>query len=122
LGRSKGTVLVVEDDPSSASALRTILTRLGWQVMEATSVAMALGSLGKAIDVVVLDLMLPDGDGAAVLARVKGTNSRCRVAVTTGVSDPERLKKLRAIGPDLVLMKPIDLPALVRFLEAPQDN
>jgi CheY-like chemotaxis protein len=119
---SKGNILIVEDDQVSASALRTILKRLGWDVVEALTVAEGLVSLNQPLNAIILDLMLPDGDGAVVLDRVRRVNPKCRVAVTTGVSDPERLKKLKAQGPDLVWMKPIDLQALVRFLEAEGDN
>ena len=115
-------MLIVEDDGVSASALRAILSRLGWHVLEAESVSRAMAVMVGPLDAIVLDLMLPDGDGAAVLERIRDINPECRVAVTTGVSDPERLRKLKAMGPDMVLMKPIDLQLLVRFLEATGDN
>jgi len=63
--------------------------------------------------------MLPDGDGIVILEKIRRTQAKCRVVITTGVSDPQRLQKLTPLSPDLVLMKPIDLQTLVRFLDAP---
>ena len=82
----------------------------------------AVGLLNGPVDAVVLDLMLPDGDGIVVLEKIRAANADCRVVVTTGMSDPERLKKVRALRPEAILMKPIDLRELVRFLEATGAN
>jgi CheY-like chemotaxis protein len=119
---TKGSVLLVEDDAVSASALRTILTRLGWKVTEAPTIRDARASLHQPFQVVVLDLMLPDGDGASVLRQIREAKLNCRVAVTTGVSDPRRLDILSTLKPDLVLRKPIDVQQLLRFLDMSTPN
>lgn len=64
-------------------------------------------------DVVVLDLMLPDGDGIDILSRVRAENMATRVVVTTGSSDPDRLEAILALEPDLFLTKPINLQELL---------
>jgi hypothetical protein len=40
-----------------------------------------------------------------------------RVLVTTAVSDPDRLQKVHALKPDVVLLKPIDLSLLLNSLK-----
>jgi DNA-binding response OmpR family regulator len=117
---AKGSILIVEDDAVSSSALRTILTRLGWQVTEVPTIGLASSFLARTFDVVILDLMLPDGDGMVILERIRRMGGKCRVVITTGVSDPDRLKKVTANGPDLLLVKPIDLQTLMRFLDVPR--
>jgi len=109
----KCRVLIVEDDVVSASALRSILTRKGCDVLTVSTVADALPLLAHPLDVILLDLMLPDGDGAAVLRELRRRNSTVRVVVTTALADPARLLELRDLRPDRVLRKPIELVDLL---------
>jgi DNA-binding response OmpR family regulator len=112
-------VLLVEDDPVSASALQAILGRRGFHVLAATTLVQAMSLLNNQPQFVLLDLMLPDGDGAVVLRHVRQTSPETRVLVTTAVSNPERLRALRSLGPDVILQKPIDLSALLKLIETP---
>jgi len=109
----KCRVLIVEDDAVSASALRSILTRKGCDVLAVTTVADALPLLALPLDVILLDLMLPDGDGVAVLRELRRRNSTVRVVVTTALADPARLLEVRDLRPDRVLRKPIELVDLL---------
>ncbi len=110
-------MLLVEDDLVSASALTAILARRGFEVLHAPTVAAGLAMLAELPDVVVLDLMLPDGDGAALLKHVRSSGLPIRVVVTTAVHDAARLADVRALGPDLVMQKPIDLAGLLRAIQ-----
>lgn len=107
----------MEDDLVSASALTAILTRRGYEILHAPTVAEAMALLSERPDTIVLDLMLPDGDGAAVLTAVRQSGLPIRVVVTTAVHDPARLAEVRALQPDLVMQKPIDLAGLLRVLQ-----
>jgi DNA-binding NarL/FixJ family response regulator len=60
--------------------------------------------------------MLPDGDGTALLDRVRAANPHARIAITTGVLDPDWLERARAWGPATLLRKPIDMKELLRSL------
>jgi DNA-binding response OmpR family regulator len=111
------SVLVVEDDDSSARALALLLRRFGWTVDVVATVADANAYLdAQRPTAVILDLMLPDGEGATVLARVREAKMDVRVTVTTASSDPDRLNRVRALRPDSLLRKPIDLTELLRVL------
>jgi CheY-like chemotaxis protein len=113
-------VLVVEDDPSSRTALQFLLTRAGCEVMPAESLAEAFAVLRQRvpppIDSIVLDLMLPDGDGAALLEHAKRVLPNVRVVVATGVLDAQWLARIKALGPASILRKPILLAELLRDL------
>jgi two-component system, OmpR family, response regulator len=113
--RSK-RVLVVEDDPSSSNALRLLLSACGYQVVTADTVASAHKAIDDSFDSVILDLMLPDGDGAEVLSKVRADGLKARVYVTTGVSNPEWLERVRTLGAECVLKKPIDMADLLEKL------
>jgi two-component system, OmpR family, KDP operon response regulator KdpE len=112
-------VLLVEDDRRSHLLLREILVKVGWDVISATTQAGGLARIGCGLDCVLLDLGLPDGGGEAILERIRSHRLAIRVAVMTAEGDPERLRKVAALEPDLFMSKPIDLPELIRWLDLP---
>ncbi len=63
-------VLVVEDEPAIAESLAYSLRREGYQVTTAASLAEAEGAVAGA-DLIILDLMLPDGSGFDLLAGLR---------------------------------------------------
>jgi DNA-binding response OmpR family regulator len=110
--------LLVEDDFATSSALAALLSRRGWKVEVAETLGQALDRVeAQAPDWVILDLMLPDGNGIALLRKLRAEGHRTRIAVTTGISDPERLDGVLALRPDLLLIKPIDFCELIEGLE-----
>ncbi len=109
-------VLLIEDDATSAAALRIILTRRGCDVTVASSIAEATEFLERSPSTVLLDLMLPDGDGLLILERLRAMKSSTKVVVTTSVSDPNRLLAARNLRPHAILQKPINLVDLFRTM------
>lgn len=72
LGKQVLHILVVENDPVTASAITRVMTGLGWQVDFAAS-GRAAQKLNheKEYDVVLLDVALPDIDGTQLCAQIK---------------------------------------------------
>lgn len=97
------------------------MTRLmeasGFEVASAGNLLKGLPLLDGEFDIVVLDLMLPDGSGARLLQAVRDRGLRCRIVVTTGMSDRQVESDLHGLNPDLVLTKPISFDTLLAFLE-----
>jgi len=113
------TLMIIEDHAATRRALGTFFGRRGWEVRSATAVAEALHLLGRGPepDGMILDLILPDGDGLDVLRQVRDTGLGTRVAVCTGASDPMLLMRARALKPDLLLIKPVDPDVLCNCCE-----
>ena len=109
-------LLLVEDDLATSRALRVLLARKGWDVQVAETLAEALRHLESLPEWLILDLMLPDGDGTSLLNKVRDEKLNVRVAVTTGSIDATRLRKVSELRPDLFLTKPIDIDALFEGL------
>jgi CheY-like chemotaxis protein len=113
-------VLVVEDDPSSRTALEFLLARAGCDVLPAENLAQAFEILEAerqpGIDSIVLDLMLPDGDGAILLEHAREYFPGVRVVVATGILDADWLARVATLNPASVLRKPIVLAELLRDL------
>jgi DNA-binding response OmpR family regulator len=110
-------VLLVEDDWRTHNALRKILSKLGWDVQSAMTVSGGLSLVDQHPDAMILDLMLPDGDGVAVLRKARDVSPSTRIAVTTGVEDRMRLEEIQNLQPDALLRKPLELDDLLRVLE-----
>jgi DNA-binding response OmpR family regulator len=111
-------VLVVEDQKSLLRNLVRGLEEEGYEVASATSIGEALGSLAAQPDVVVLDLMLPDGSGLDLLHRLRGEGFRRPILVLTARDSIEdRVQGLDA-GADDYLVKPFSFNELLARLRA----
>jgi DNA-binding response OmpR family regulator len=113
-------VLIVDDDPDIRESLREILAEAGYAVSEAPDGSVALDKIQTAPEptVVLLDLLLPELDGAALLgivARNHRLAMRHSFILMTGkplVAFPV-LKKLAADMGASIVSKPFDLPMLL---------
>jgi two-component system KDP operon response regulator KdpE len=112
------TILLVEDDPALRRALRTMMRSRDLDVIEvATGEEAVVVASGGAVDVIVLDLGLPDIDGLDVLRRVR-TFSDVPVIVLT--AHHEQTDKIRALdaGADDYVTKPFDTEELLARIRA----
>ena len=113
------TVLIVDDTPSKRYVLASWLRRSGYPVVEASTGAEALRRIdSEPIDVVVLDVKLPDMTGFEVCERIK---SRVTVPVihvsAAAVQTADRTEGL-ARGADAYLVEPIDPDELIATIRA----
>ena len=112
------TILVVEDDPALRLALRTMIRSHDFDVVDVANGedAVEVASQGE-VDLVVLDLGLPDIDGFEVLRRVR-TFSDLPVIVLT--VHQEQADKIRALdtGADDYVTKPFDTEELLARVRA----
>ena len=113
------SVLVLEDDPATANALRALLRLSGFDAHLTSTVRDAMQALGNQ-PFAILDLMLPDGSGLDVLAAIQAEHPRTRALVATASLDPRMEHEARRLGAELVLTKPIRLTELLGWLRAPQ--
>jgi CheY-like chemotaxis protein len=105
-------MLLVEDHAETRHLMCRILSLCGWKVVEAGSIAEALARLDPPPDCLMLDLQLPDGDGEALLRKIREDGLPTRVVVNTGIGDPARLENLAGLHPDYLLHKPLDAEGL----------
>ncbi len=111
-------VLIVEDDGSSRYGLKSLLESEGYEVSEARDLASAAERIAADFpEVVVLDITLPDGDGAAWLSalREKGPVMFPVIALT-GVTADEDRRRIERAGVCAVLHKPVNVHMLFEAL------
>lgn len=107
------TVLVIDDEISIRRLLRVSLESQGYAVHEASTAAQGM-EMADAIgpDLVLLDLGLPDRDGADALVELRG-RSRVLVMVLSVRNSEEEIVKLLESGADDYVVKPFNSAELV---------
>jgi two-component system OmpR family response regulator len=118
-GRSPGTILVVDDEPSIVDAVATALRYEGFVVEEARTGREALSAVARVDpDLIVLDWMLPDIDGLEVGRRLRdGGFDTAVLFLTARDAVSNKVAALRAGGDDYVT-KPFSLAELVARVQA----
>jgi len=102
------TVLLVEDDPAARQGLELALRRLGYGVRPAGTGEAALRAAGEAaVDVVVLDVMLPGLDGFEVCRRLRRGSDVPVIMLTARSDDFDIVGGLEA-GADDYVVKPVE--------------
>ncbi len=111
-------VLVVDDEPQILRALALNLTARGYAVTTASDGTAALDAVAAGgIDVVVLDLGLPDVDGLDVIRAVRTYSQVPIVVVSARTGGTEKVTAFD-LGADDYVTKPFDLPELLARLRA----
>jgi PAS domain S-box-containing protein len=118
---SKRVALVVNDDAASRYVTTRILSRAGYEVLEAETGAEALAAARDAPDVIVLDVKLPDIDGFEVCRRLKadpGTASIPVLQTSAAYVTAERRAQGLDSGADGYLVQPFEGIELVATVAA----
>jgi CheY-like chemotaxis protein len=115
------SVLLVDDEHRFRGILAGYLRALGHPIREAATVAEACRALAEApIDVLVLDINLPDETGWSVLRWLEqaGQQVAKRPVVVIVSAVPPSEKRLAQFQPDAVLNKPFPIDTLARLVES----
>jgi DNA-binding response OmpR family regulator len=115
------TVLLVEDDELLRDAVTRVLAREGYLVLTAPTAHDAIGLLktpSTPVDVIMLDIGLPDVSGADLCARVRELFPKLPVVVCTGAAGPEEVAELKRLGINRIYAKPVAVEELVAGLRA----
>lgn len=115
---SKQRVLIVEDDPAIRRGVVHSLRFNGYEVLEAGDEAEGLRAAAGAIDLLLLDLNLPGGDGLEILRSVRQRSSAVPVIILTARGDEEDRVKGLKLGADDYVVKPFGALELLARIEA----
>ncbi len=122
-GSGRGKALVVDDDPTARLILKSLLARLGYEVVFAADGREAVARFEiDALDIVFLDVNMPHMDGLEAAQRIKALAQDAFVPVlfVTGAAETRDLVRAIEAGGDDFLTKPFDetvLSAKIRALE-----
>ncbi|HKU36236.1 MAG TPA: response regulator [Paenarthrobacter sp.] len=109
-------VLIVEDEAQIARAMQITLQAHGYQAFSVGTGADALVAVAKEnVDIVVLDLGLPDMDGVEIIRRVRGWSSMPIIVLSARHASEDKVEALDA-GADDYVTKPFGLDELLARL------
>lgn len=114
-----GSILIVEDSTLVTDAFEILFRAAGYEVAVAATVAEAVahGRRGP-VDMMLLDLSLPDGDGLEVLENLRATGQLPRATLAmTGHDDPKIRQRCLNAGCADVLLKPLPIGDILRHIE-----
>ncbi len=121
MNKVKGQILIVDDDPHAVEILTLMLGREGYDCASASSGAAALESLHtRPMDVILLDVMMPEMDGLQVCERLRQDEALREIPVIllTAKDDMETRARGMTLGVSEYLTKPINKRELFVRIEA----
>jgi CheY-like chemotaxis protein len=113
-GMPTESILVVEDDPQVRDVVAQMLLTLGYTVESCSNGIEALSRCAEStFDLVLVDMMMPEMNGAELIQRIKSMSGSTRTLIMTGYgAQPEEMEALNT----LVIPKPFDLETLSDFI------
>lgn len=112
-------ILIADDDKHTRMLLRAVLENAGYTVTTAVDGNDALDALDREhIDLVILDVMMPNMDGYEFTRLVRQTDSTLPILMVTAKQLPEDEKKGFLVGTDDYITKPIDEEKLLLRIKA----
>jgi len=115
------TLLVVDDEEMNRDVLSRRLERKGYQVVVAEGGREAIDAVGdQAIDLVLLDVMMPEVDGLQVLEVLRRRHSQTELPIIMATAKGESEDVVRALelGANDYVVKPLDFPVVLARVES----
>ena len=117
-GKTMNTILLCEDNPHIMKINRSALVMENYRVIEAADAASCREALRRDdVDLIILDVMLPDGDGIALCREIKKMYDVPVLFLSALGENEDVIAALRAGGDDY-LPKPYDIRVLLARVEA----
>jgi CheY-like chemotaxis protein len=110
-----GTILLIDDEETVLKVGGKVLEKMGYAVLEARSGKEALDTFSKykaKIDLVILDLIMPDMGGGDTYDRIKEIDPRVKVLLSSGYSIEGQAGEIMKRGCDGFIQKPFTATAL----------
>ncbi|MES3039466.1 MAG: sigma-54 dependent transcriptional regulator [Bdellovibrionota bacterium] len=116
-------ILILEDESLLRTSLFRLLDRKGYNVITAQKIEEATQMMASemVIDLALIDLNLPDGDGIEFMAHMKAQNPHLEVIILTGFASIETAVKATQMGAFHFVTKPVNHEELLSLVEKALD-
>ena len=112
-------ILVVDDEPSIGELFKESLNENIYQVTTTLSSLEALELMSeKHFDLIFLDLLMPELDGAELFRRIRQMDKNIPVAIITGYPDSDLMKRAMEYGPFTVMKKPFNSDDIMNIVRS----
>jgi DNA-binding NtrC family response regulator len=116
------TVLIVDDEAVARKFVRETLSDAGYETIEAGNLEEAHQAIDTgAADIILLDVVLPDGSGLSLLDRIAVENPQPPVILITAFGEIDTAVEAMKKGAQDFLQKPLDLDRLKQAVERAQE-
>jgi PAS domain S-box-containing protein len=111
-------ILIVEDDPASISFIKEVFKNTGVRLLHACNgiEAVSLFRQNECIDLVIMDIQLPEMDGYEATRLIKSINGNIPVIAQTAFAMSGDREKMTLAGFDDYLAKPVNIPRLLAMV------
>ncbi|MBI4661699.1 MAG: response regulator [Verrucomicrobia bacterium] len=119
--KSKGTILLIDDEEPVRKAVGRMLESFGFEVLSAEGGRCGINLFreqASRVDLVLLDLTMPDLNGLEVFRELKQIQPEARILVMSGYSEQETVAKFEGNGLAGFLSKPFKTEELSRMLQS----
>jgi DNA-binding NtrC family response regulator len=112
-------ILIVDDEASLRTALFRALDRKGYQVVTSATYkeAETVGQTDKAVDLALVDLRLPDGDGIELMEKLRSIHPNIQVIILTGHASIETAVAATRKGAFHFVTKPCNLDEIMTLVD-----
>jgi CheY-like chemotaxis protein len=115
---TRGSILIVDDDPGLVRTTSLILEHEGYSVTTASSGSQAIALTREtAFDLTFLDIKMPEIDGVETLREVKRLRPTATVVMMTAYAVEQRISEALREGAHAVLRKPLAIARLLGLIE-----
>ena len=112
------TILIVDDEATARKFVSEALADAGYDAIEAGNLKEANKAIDTgAADIILLDVMLPDGSGLSLLDRLAMENPRPPVILITAFGEVDTAVEAMKKGAQDFLQKPLDLERLLQAID-----
>ena len=111
------SVLIVEDNPDVLHVIMEALTEEGGYTAhparDLETARMMMSKLGQELDLILLDVQLPDGNGIAFCSSLRRQGNNLPIIISSGHASEDDVERAFAAGASDYLIKPIYLSVLL---------
>jgi DNA-binding NtrC family response regulator len=109
MNKEKRTALIVDDEKIMLDIQSLMLQKIGFDILKASNSSEACRLYGdekERIDIVVLDMLMPDEKGTATYKRLKKMNPDIRVLISSGLEKDRDIEEILNDGQNGFIQKP----------------
>lgn len=111
-------ILLVEDDRAVALAVIYSLKKEGFHIEHAMNLSMAREMINEEFDMILLDLMLPDGDGYELCSEIRESGNDIPIIFMTACDEEFNVVTGLDLGADDYVIKPVKIKELISRINA----
>jgi PAS domain S-box-containing protein len=114
------TILIIDDEPMIREMSRDMLSTIGYNVLVSENGTEGIKQFEEnfnKIDLVLLDLLMPEMNGITCFKKLKEIKNDVKVIISSGVADLTKRKELEKIGVSGYLEKPFSLKTIADYLQ-----